>query len=955
MRRPAFTLIELIVAIALFSVFSVIAIQSTITTQSGVFASQDALRARYLADEGMSAVRAIRDFAWHHLAVPGTYGLDFESNGYWVFDGSTDTHYDGEFTRSVTVSEVLPDLYSVEVEVSWFSPTGLAKSTSARTYFYDSEIKHTFEMTVDADFEAGSLNSIMVDSDQIQLAQTTGLWSYNPETVDLDHSQVPLSFASSGSFLYVGYGVSASLSELFVFDISDISGAGIDSTPVAEIELGASVFDIVVDETGRYLYLATSDNFGELKVVDLTDYSVSSVDVPYSTDARAVGISGGLLVLGTTITAGNEIYVYDISTPDAPVYTGREYDAGGGNVNRIAMFGDIAFVTGADDNELIMVDITQDPDANNPEYAGLAGTDDLFGVAIDEENDRFYLGRRWGLLYECTLPADPLSNDWSDIDIDECSTAVDIGTWVENIQIYEGQVFAIQAALSDHLVVLEAGNITNNLAFDLGTIFAGVDVFVYGQHIVALTEDRDGELKVFTSVTNPWISPLRTDIPLADTEDITSVKAVGDLLYFTRRWDVSGVCNPVDGDSCEMFIFDTNTNTITGGVDIFGNAWDVYVQSDYAYVGTSYLFGEMVIVDVSDESSPTIVGSPFDLGGTNDIFAVTGDGANALYMARENNNAGCNTSTGQACELLVADISDPENLDFSTTTSLHVPNVGSGANMLGLEIDLDNDLLFGFNVSNAGELLIYDISSPLSPVLLSTEDHPGNEDPTGAFFDSFNNVLHIGFNNAEYTVYDIGADSFLPDVFDLGFGNVADISGIPEEGHLFLHTTVNGSEYTLVDISDISAPSVSVELTVDSGDVFTGLYHPGTQRLYMGSSGSNEIQYMQGSSGGGTDVLEGIFTSPVFDTTVSQPTWLELICSLGAASDGSVNLFLRSDSDSSSILAQPWIPASSLPCATSDLTEERDLTSERYIQVQAVLNRGSTTPIIEDITVTYYE
>ncbi len=70
-----------------------------------------------IAEEGIQAVISIGDRSWTDMAV-GTHGLAIQSSpAMWVFQGVSDAN--GDFTRTVTVSQVDTDTRKITVTVTW--------------------------------------------------------------------------------------------------------------------------------------------------------------------------------------------------------------------------------------------------------------------------------------------------------------------------------------------------------------------------------------------------------------------------------------------------------------------------------------------------------------------------------------------------------------------------------------------------------------------------------------------------------------------------------------------------------------------------------------------------------------------------------------------------------------------------------------------------------------------
>lgn len=126
-RLSGFSLIEVIVSVAIFAVFGTVFLIAIIGSGFDIKNSEDRLVARYLLLEGQEAVHSIRDYDWANLSV-GTHGLS-SASGYWEFSGVSDSY--GKFTRTVDLTYVDDDRFDVEVGVSWDTAEGTSTTISS--------------------------------------------------------------------------------------------------------------------------------------------------------------------------------------------------------------------------------------------------------------------------------------------------------------------------------------------------------------------------------------------------------------------------------------------------------------------------------------------------------------------------------------------------------------------------------------------------------------------------------------------------------------------------------------------------------------------------------------------------------------------------------------------------------------------------------------------------------
>jgi len=81
--------------------------------------SKEITQANFLAEEGMEAVRSIRDNSWDDLSA-GSYGLTISNNN-WIFQGTEEDVSDQLQTgvRKIIIEEVAPNRKKITSQVGW--------------------------------------------------------------------------------------------------------------------------------------------------------------------------------------------------------------------------------------------------------------------------------------------------------------------------------------------------------------------------------------------------------------------------------------------------------------------------------------------------------------------------------------------------------------------------------------------------------------------------------------------------------------------------------------------------------------------------------------------------------------------------------------------------------------------------------------------------------------------
>lgn len=116
MNKKGFSLIEIMLAVSMVSVFVIIFITAIIDSQEVNLLTNKRNTATRLAEEGIEATRNIRDESFSNL-IDGTYGITVISNK-WSFVSSSDIT-NNEYTRSIKISTVNEKMKQVESIVTW--------------------------------------------------------------------------------------------------------------------------------------------------------------------------------------------------------------------------------------------------------------------------------------------------------------------------------------------------------------------------------------------------------------------------------------------------------------------------------------------------------------------------------------------------------------------------------------------------------------------------------------------------------------------------------------------------------------------------------------------------------------------------------------------------------------------------------------------------------------------
>lgn len=433
--RRGFSLVEAVVAVAVFSIFIGAAATNLILPHKYIFSSGLESQAVHLSQEGLEATRNIRDSDFANLS-DGNHGLVAGGTA-WSFSGTQDAT--DIFTRKIKISTINENTKEVESEIAW-NDKGQAKTLSLKERLTNwRAIAGWMNPSAGAclDFSGGQ-DGVKVQVDGDYAFALTASASSSLIVVDISNpdnpsakTNVPLqanpnNIAISGNYAYIAS--SHNSEEMQDIDINDPenpskSGAynasgnsdakGIDvsglvaylvrsssgddefftlnvsspNSPSKRDSLNLNSAGNEVIKLGNYAYVATNDSGGELKVIDVSNPASLSIAGTYN-------LSGNVTLLtvagfGNTVLAGGSngnLYVFDVSSPASPILRGQF--SAGGSVNDIAVKSDgtLAFLaTSNGSQEFQLINIS---DVTNPSFvASVDMSGSLNGVAYDEEKN----------------------------------------------------------------------------------------------------------------------------------------------------------------------------------------------------------------------------------------------------------------------------------------------------------------------------------------------------------------------------------------------------------------------------------------------------------------------------------------------------------------------------------------------------------------------------------------
>lgn len=472
-NSTGFGIIEIIVAMGIFIIIAVTAVSTISQGFSTVRLGDNETDATIYAQEGIEAVRSIKNQAWSNL-TNGNHGAS-SGGGFWAFSGTSDTK--GSYTRQITVADTYRDT-SNNIQLS-----GCANQLDLNTKKVTS--------AVNWNFTAVRANSVSLESYFSYWKKTAfGNWATitKESGVDLAGSANTSKIQVYGHYAYI---IRATGTPNFaVFDIST-------TTPSLSGSLTLSGTPTNIYILGRYAFISNQDDSTELQIIDVctpaSPSSVGTFNAAGTADANGVFTLGNYayLVRGTSID--DEFLIIDVTTPSSPTLTGS-LDLGDDG-HEVVVLGTNAYVSSSSNTQELQVVSLSTP--ASPSLIGslnLAGGSDA--LTITGFDSAILIGRQGGEFdtINVSTPSTPslsgtylAGNTVNDISLGNANLYAFLGT---NNILSEFQVVDISTLSTPTL--LGSFDYTNNIN--------GVAYSSFNDRLYAGTEANSEELADFKPI-----------------------------------------------------------------------------------------------------------------------------------------------------------------------------------------------------------------------------------------------------------------------------------------------------------------------------------------------------------------------------------------------------------------------------------------------------------------------
>jgi hypothetical protein len=405
--QSGFSAVEVLLAVTIFG-FLVTALTGVLIF--GRTASENSghqVRAQQVLDEGVEAVRSIRNTNFTGL-TNGTYGL-VSSGGTWALSGSSDVS--GIYTRQVTItsgSNINRKLVTVTVTWTKAASGGATASINSNMEFtnYTGTLKLWTAAATSNSFY-GSVN--VTNTDDGRRVATAGNYAYvvrntgtpnfavinisNPAAPTLAGSLTlatmnPTAIAVSGNRAYVASG--ADSNELQVIDISN------PATPVAAaggaLNLAGTGDGLGVFVNNGYVYLSRASdattNANELTIINATNYAVIG-GYNNAINMNDVWVSGNYAYLATSSTTA-EMLVINILSPTAPTLAATYNPATAIAATAVSGYGNTVFLSMTTTFDAINITTPTAPARIDATPLVISGN--ITDIAVDSTGKYAYVG-----------------------------------------------------------------------------------------------------------------------------------------------------------------------------------------------------------------------------------------------------------------------------------------------------------------------------------------------------------------------------------------------------------------------------------------------------------------------------------------------------------------------------------------------------------------------------------
>jgi len=392
-----FSIVEALLAIALFAGTVTMMMTTLIYAQESNLAASNLNKAALLADEGLEAVKSIRNDNFTNI-TDGDYQLTVTDDFYSAYPGIYELNPGietiGDFTREITIDSNALDTYHkrITVEVTYPNRSGARRQVQVQTIITD------WQRVISSGTNTW-ITPIIIDEVNIG------------GNANLNHLII------DGNYLYA---LRSSGNEVVAFDISDPANI----TELDDLNLNSGPRTMI--KQGDFLYIASAANSQEVIVVDVSNVNHLSRVYRKDLSRNNNNVDGIFYDNGTSYyiatrdyrrrslpahPSSNQqytLYAYDNSNPNSLNLQSKYMQIGNRmHIRRSEIKDHYVFLGTSEPNkEIIIVDIADINNMTEVNSINLPNSDDITEMQID--GDTLFIGTKNGYAYIYSI-TDPLS------------------------------------------------------------------------------------------------------------------------------------------------------------------------------------------------------------------------------------------------------------------------------------------------------------------------------------------------------------------------------------------------------------------------------------------------------------------------------------------------------------------------------------------------------------------
>ncbi len=439
------------------------------------------------------------------------------------------------------------------------------------------------------------------------------------------------------------------------------------------------------------------------------------------------------------------------------------------------------------------------------------------------------------------------------------------------------------------------------------------------------TATDGGQVELVSSVGSiDWTtSSIVGSYNASGTSDGLDVFAVGDFAYL--------------GNGTAMTILDISnpaSPSLVGTYTAPSTIRHIYIDGNYAYVSTASDTAELVIVNITTPSSPTVTAT-VNLVDTNDALGTFVVGGYAYVGRAVDTTSGTN-------EFYIINVTTPAS-----------PVVQGSINLTGAvnNIKVSGNFAFLGTTVDTTELVVVNVTNKTAPSVGGNYNAVGTADVNDLGIDGTTLYLATVTNASGAEVFALNVTSptapSLLGTFEVG-GTVTGIS--PSPGYLLLSSAIASRQLIVLDAA--SPSSLVLEANVNLGSNANDVKASGNYALMATASNTQELMVVGPTITAGGYQTSGTFDSSSLDAGATVGfNYLTFTTSVPASTN--IQFQVASNTDNATwTYVGPDGTAGTFYTAPGEIPLNR--VSGRYLRYRASFSGpGTSTPVLSDVTVNY--